>query len=532
MKSQPPLRVLLLSLALIAAAFSSVFVSAAQGQAVAPTGTDTPKPPLCEPSVIDGTFTFASQPAGEQTVTLHFRNVGKVTCRLTGRIGTSFAVDGHSMHVAECWLCDENDEPLPYEDRQPTNQVIVSPGGDARVDLHWASRGESCQWGDWVDFLMTWAKPTGYLFVPSNWPLHLCSPVRSSGYRREAKSPRTGAVADGGIRVSLAQEAIYEDETATLHVELTDPKFAAPQTPGCASLFRVMSGPGEATRLDPLSTVETRPVASFTAEQLEEDKDRAWPDWKKDRLRPCDLAAGKTAADVRIPAQDLAKISYIEWRTNPMPGKEAVFLSTAVHFPVLDTSTLAPNWGDTTDGIRAGLSVDRDSFRSGERIAVHLHWENVDAGKTLGQGECWEPEPSIEIQNAQHAVLATLPTYAFCNMHGWGPFVVEKGKPRQTLQELTSDAPPEPVAAATAQVNPPFLAPKTPVPQPPTHFVGQLPGPGVYYLVAVWTPRVLDEGPGYGAVGDLHIGRGKIAEEYGTARSQPVRVEITAAETR
>lgn len=32
------------------------------------------QPPLCDPDLIDTTFTFASLPAGEQTVSLHFQN--------------------------------------------------------------------------------------------------------------------------------------------------------------------------------------------------------------------------------------------------------------------------------------------------------------------------------------------------------------------------------------------------------------------------------------------------------------------------
>jgi hypothetical protein len=139
--------------------------------------------------------------------------------------------------------------------------------------------------------------------------------------------------------------------------------------------------------------------------------------------------------------------------------KQPAFLTTATHFTVLDVDTLAPNWGETVEGIHAGLSVDRASFSAGERVPLHIRWDNVNAGEPLGQGECGDPEPALEIQDFQHNVLRTIPKYSMCNGHGWGPFTVQKGKAQRTFRELTT------MSTRTG-----------------------LPGPGVYYLVSVWSP--------------------------------------------
>ena len=109
--------------------------------------------PLCDSDLIDGTFTFGSLPAGEQTVSLHFQNKSNAACRLHGQAGPSFAVDTHSMNVASCWLCDQDNTPSPDPERLSGNQIPLAPGERATLDLHWASSGESCQWADWVDFL-------------------------------------------------------------------------------------------------------------------------------------------------------------------------------------------------------------------------------------------------------------------------------------------------------------------------------------------------------------------------------------------
>jgi hypothetical protein len=461
--------------------------------------------PLCDPELIDGTFTFASLPAGEQTVSLYFQNKSNAACRLQGQAGASFAVDGHSMNVANCWRCDQNNVPLPLTERQLGNQILLGAAERAAVDLHWASTGESCQWADSVNFFITWAKPTGYLFVPSNWPMHICSAVKSAGYRAEANSPSTGEVRAGLLRVSVMPTVIYSDEQATLHAELAAQTAVVESSAGCGSLYTLRQGPSIGTRFEPLSTIRSSSRPSDTPEQVKEDKERAWQSWKRDRLRRCDIAGGQTTVDAYISAADLATVTHIEWRTAPGPGEEPVFLTAATHFSVFDVDTLEPNWGDPVEGIRAGLSIDRASFRVGERVPMHLRWENVNAAMPLAQGECMEPQPDLEIQDSQHHVLQTIPMLPMCMGHGWGPFTIPKGKAQRTLIEL-----------ATAPVTEPGAM---------SYLRRSLPGPGVYYLVSVWSPTVLvapdpetDKAP--------RVGAGSFGKVYAIARSAPVRVEV------
>jgi hypothetical protein len=460
--------------------------------------------PLCDPELIDGTFTFANLPAGEQTVSLHFQNKSNAACRLHGWAGPSFAVDGHSMIVASCWLCDQNGIASPAPERQPGNQILLAPGERATLDLHWASTGEFCQWADWVGFIVQWARQTEYLFIPSEWPMHICSAVKSAGYRAETDSPSIGEMRVGVLHVSVMQATVYSDERATLHAEISGQTTSVAQA-GCASLYTVRQGPSMPTRLDPLATMGSSSRPSYTSEQITEDKERAWPSWRKDRLRSCAVDGGQTKADAEISAADLANVTHIEWRTASGAGEEPVFLTATTHFSVLDVDTLAPNWGDPIAGIQAGLSIDRSSFGLGERIPLHLRWKNVNAAMPLAQGECKEPEPALEIQDSQHNVRRTIPIEPLCNGHGWGPFAIEKGKAQRTFFELTT-SPTTTTLRADAEA--------------------ELLGPGVYYLVSVWTPYVLDA-PDVDTDKTPQIGsRGRFGKVYATARSLPVRVEV------
>jgi hypothetical protein len=149
--------------------------------------------------------------------------------------------------------------------------------------------------------------------------------------------------------------------------------------------------------------------------------------------------------------------------------------------------------------------VDRAKFGVGERVPVHIRWENVNASASLGQRECREPLPDLEIQDSEHQVLKTLPTYEMCMGHGWGPFEIVKGSSQHEFRDLTT-APP-------------------PVPRGVTSIPSILPGPGVYYLISIWSPRVLDKSEAK-CDGSLRIGAGRVGDVYATVRSLPVRIEV------
>jgi hypothetical protein len=469
--------------------------------------------PLCDPDLIDASFTFASLPAGEQTVSLHFQNKSSAACRLHGQPSPTFAVDGHSMFVDSCWLCDQHHYPSMAPEQNPRNEILLAPGERATLDLLWASTGAGCQWADWVTFYVRWATdgPYGYLFIPSEWPIHICSWVMSPGYRTEADSSSIGQSSGAALRISVAPTPIYSDEHATLHVELSGQTPSKAQQVGCASLYSVRQAPSiGGTRLDPLRTLASSSGPSYTPEQLKEDKERAWPSWKRDHLRTCAIPAGQTTTDADISAADLADVTHLEWRTASSSGEDPVFVTPTTHFSVLDVDTLAPNWGDPVEGIRAGLSIDRPRFSMGEPIPLHVRWENVSAAMPLAQGECHEPQPALEIQDSRHNAMQTIPIEPLCSGHGWGPFNVGIGNPQRTYIEVfTTESPGTP----RFPFNP---------------FRAVLPGPGVYYLVSVWSPRVLDT-PATETGRTLGVrSSSRFGKVYATARSQPVRVEVTA----
>lgn len=463
--------------------------------------------PLCDSNAIDPTFTFHDQPAGEQTVSLHFQNKGSTACRLKDPPNPSFAVDGHSMTVPFCPFCGPDGKSATMWNRRPENEVVLAPGATTTIDINWATTGESCQWADWAAIFFNWTdgsdwrKATQFLFIPSGWPMHICSPVRSFGYRTAADSPLS-AETNPALRISPLQQTFYSDEHAILHAKLAIPTQSREKPFGCASLYTVRHVEPSLTRLDPVRTLARTRVDSYTPEQVREDKQRPWPERKTDFQRDCDIPAGVLTADAEIAASDLATVTHLEWRTAPVRGKDPAFFSTPAHFSILDLDTLEPNWGKTVQGIRAGLSVDRAKFAVGETVPLHLRWQNVNATTSLGQSECREPRPKLEIQGSQHQVLKTISTGMGCFGHGWGPFAFAPGTVQSEFRQLPAGTAPD-VFGLIRQ---------------------SLPGPGIYYLVTVWSPRMLDTTDT--AKQKFNMGAGRLAGIYATARSLPVRIEI------
>lgn len=155
---------------------------------------------------------------------------------------------------------------------------------------------------------------------------------------------------------------------------------------------------------------------------------------------------------------------------------------------------------------RSAASKRRRTLLTPDRRPLHPQWENMNAEVPLAQLECREPMPSIEIQDSEHHVLRTIPLGGDCLGHGGGPFAMEKGKAARTFRELTTASPQAPVG----------LTPISP----------DLPGPGVYFLVSVWPPHVLDPLDPATPEWLRRKRAGRFGNLSGNTRSLPVRIEI------
>jgi hypothetical protein len=490
-------------------------VSALHGQTLAPANTV----PLCKPANVDAKFFFADVPTGQQSIVIHLHNLTPQLCRLRGELAPGFAVDGHGAVVKTCWLCTIDGSPDAEAIRR--NDSFILPGdGDAQVAYRWSSVGDTCQKVDWATMGAEWDGRANFLFQNMHWKPHVCSTMQISGYQSEATATaRSTSGAETALKVTLPTVPIYADEFEDLTLELRSSNNVVGPTGRCPELYAVYSDVSGSTRFEAIlpdgygalvrkATDEPNLFISGYSDEL--------PSQFNGYMRVCETAGKRTTTTVTLPASlkapihvfpqpNLDSVRHIVWRAENYDTHEPVFVTADVHFDVLDPDTLPENWGPQVEGIGAGLSVDKTTFTFGETIRLHTRWENFSANKKLAVDECGQPQPQVEIQDASHHVLGTFTDYDLgCMGHGWGPFSVDPGKQHRNFASLryskrgyfiSSDA--------------------TPITEP-----------GVYYLVAVWSPSTLVERTDETGLIANPGAKYAVGERYATARSLPIRIEI------
>ena len=499
-------------------------VSALHGQTPAPANTT----PLCKPASIHATFSFADSPAGQQTMGIHLHNTAPQPCKLRGELDPDFAVDGHNAYVKTCWLCMPDGTPDAEAVRR-NNDFVLPGNGDAQVTYRWSSVGDACQKVDWATMGVEWDGGAHFLFQNRHWKPNICSTMQISGYESAPlTNDWTTSGAETTLKVTLPPTPIYADEIVQLTLELKSPHDVVGPTGRCPELYAVYKGGSGATHFEAMlpdgydflvlhATDEPSLSVSSSSDEL--------PAQFNDYMRLCDTAGKHATTTVTLPASLKAPINvspqpnmdslrHIVWRAENSSTHKPVFVTADTNFNILDPDTLPQNWGQQLEGIGAGLSVDNTTFAFGESIPLHIRWENFAASKKLAVGECGNPQPQLEIEDASHRVLGVLRTdhIESCFGHGWGPSSIAPGKPQHNFASLRY-----------TKMGYFISGDKVPID-----------GPGIYYFSTVWSPPTLVEKADEsrlelapGAEPELVPAQGlTFGEPYATARSLPIRIEI------
>jgi hypothetical protein len=474
--------------------------------------------PLCKPVDVDATFAFAEAPREHQTIGVRLHNTTPQPCKLRGELAPSFAVDGHGSLIKTCWLCTPDGHPDP-EAIQRNNNFILTGYGNARVTYSWSSVGDTCQKFDWATIGTEWDGRALFLFEDMHWRPNVCSTMQISGYEPDADARnRPTSSAETVLEVGLPPTPIYADEFTQLTLELRSSHNLVGPTGRCPELYAVYSEGSGSTRFEAIL-----PDGYGALVRNRSDEPSVFISGYSDKLpanlngymRVCDTQGKRNTTTVTLPASlnapihvvpqpNLEGLRHIAWRAENVSTHEPTLVTADVHFDVLDPDTLPQNWGTQIAGIGVGLSVDRTTFTFGETIPLHLRWENFSASKKLAVGECGDPQPQVEIQDASHRVLGTTDFVDMgCNIHGFGPFSVELGKRHRKSASLTSTKMGYTASEGKAVIT----------------------GPGTYYVSAVWSPPVLKAKNGDPVIQGLGS-EYTFGEHYATARSLPVRIEI------
>ena len=108
--------------------------------------------------------------------------------------------------------------------------------------------------------------------------------------------------------------------------------------------------------------------------------------------------------------------------------------SNVLRIQLGDPSNISRKWGPRVKGIAADITLDKDTFRVGEDVPLHLAVENFDAPVPLYSWDpVWDPcmVIGLEVEDRDGHVLTVsqrLPQLSVCTGHGFGPRPVAQGK--------------------------------------------------------------------------------------------------------
>ena len=378
----------------------------------------------CTVADFDTELRFVNGPENYYSVVVDKRNISSHPCVFDGPVyGPSFVPDrvpGHEPYGL-CYYCEER---LPNGQVPIAPPVTVHPGQVARQTFRWrtTSSGEAapCVEPKWM------AGPV--LVVAQSLLKKICSDVEVSRFR-VAPEGDEGEAGEGGRELAFQLTAnkglYYQGESFSLSLSRRLSRaHAGTETPvgegGCPTLYLRQRSPDGETRID-----EVRPRAFKGCGSAEPGHEPG--DWQSG----FDLDAGANSRWSGVGEHTMQVFQLASSTDDPELHFAA---SNVVRIQIADSSAIARKWGPRVKGIAADITLDKEMFRIGEDVPLHLAVEDFDAAVPVYSWDpVWDPcmVVGIEVWDAGGHPLSEskrFPNWSLCTGHGFGPKPVAKGK--------------------------------------------------------------------------------------------------------
>ena len=364
----------------------------------------------CTGADLDTDLQFVNGPANYYNIVVNNRNVSSRPCIFDGPMyGPSLVpdrVEGHKQYDL-CYYCDER---LPNGQTPTISPITVGPGQIARQTFRWrttsASDAEPCLQPKWMSGPI--------LLVAPSLLKQVCSSIEVSRFTlvespKDAPPPAFNLAADRNL--------YNEGQSFSLRLSSAEPPVSES---GCPTLYVRQRSPDGSTRMDevhPLAFKDCgRPVLGHES-----------GDWQSG----FDLDSGANSRWMGAGEHSLQVFQMVGSIDNP---RLEFTSSNVLHIQLADPSLVTRKWAPEVKGIRADITLDKETFRAGEDIPLHMAIENLDAAVPIYSWDAvWDPcmVVAIEVQDLDgHPLSASdrLPPWSICTGHGFGPRPVAKDK--------------------------------------------------------------------------------------------------------
>lgn len=308
-------------------------------------------------------------------------------------------------------------------DNIPVCPLTLAPGHVVRQTFRWKTLPQS---EETRCLQPKWMSGPAFLVAPSLIK-QICSDIEVSRFSlaptsdpTASETQITGVSPVHGFKLSSDKDTYYAREGFSLRVLSTVASDQAPAQPdSCPALYLRERSPNGTTRIDEVQSLAFK-GCSLAALGHESG------DWKSG----LDLDSGANSRWEGI-GQHEFEVFQLTGSTNE--AQTGFVSSNVLTVRIADPSLIQRRW-ERAKGIGADITLDKDTYRLGEDVPLHLAIEDFDADVPLYTWDpLWDPcwVVGIEVQDAAGHPLPVNERFrrsSICTGHGFGPRLFQKGK--------------------------------------------------------------------------------------------------------
>ncbi len=373
----------------------------------------------CSLADLDSNIEFENEPDDYSAIVLHSRNISNHSCTVDQRNGLSFLpdrVDGHEPFTV-CYDCGG-----PSPDQSPMlRPVVLETGASVSQKFRWKTKQSS----ESVPCLEPkWMSDPVLLIAPSLLK-KVCSNIEAGHVAADPpEKVDVEASNDPGLHaLELASETgrYYAGQKVSLRLSSPDNgQIPSDHNATCPTLYLRQRSPDGATRID-----EIEPLAFKGCPRLVLGHEPG--DWRSG----FEIDSGANTRWTGVGTHEMQVFQLVGSADEPRPR---FISSNPLRIQIDDPAAIPRKWGTRVKGIAADITLDKDTFRLGEDVPLHLAIEDFDANLPLYSWDpVWDPCMTVGIQvlgldGHPLARGARYPDISLCSGHGFGPRPFAQGK--------------------------------------------------------------------------------------------------------
>ena len=377
----------------------------------------------CTTGDFDTTVEFLNGPGDFFSVVVRKRNLADHACVFDApTYGPSIVPDrvAGEKPFGICYFCEKGAGP-PNGPMPPP--ITVATGQAALQTFRWRTHASTdsshCVTLKWMAGPILLVTPS--LLKP------VCSAIDVSHFTLEktpspvAEDQSHKAAEPPAFELSSERSRYYAGESFSLKLEPIRPgKGSVPDPKTCPTFFLRERSPDGATRIDEVQPITSigcktfmpgrRPINSESSFEIDSGANSRWMGVGEHTLQVLQLAG----------FADDSRIEFIS--------------SNVLRLAIADPATMARKWGPQVKGIAVDVTLEKDTYRLGENIPLHMAVEDFDAPVPIYSWDpLWDPcmTVGVEVLDEHGQPIAAsdrFPNQALCMGHGFGPRPIEKGK--------------------------------------------------------------------------------------------------------